>query len=121
MSTKKMKLVERITELIEDVINNSHEPLQVNFSHYLCDKLDYDYGYLATLFSQATGTSIEQYIIAHKIERVKQLIAADGLSITEIAEKMHYSSVAHLSNQFKKTTGLTPSAYKKLHAIKRTA
>ena len=86
----------------------------VNFSNYLSEKLNYDYNYLSNLFSEVKGITIEHYIIAHKIERAKELLVYDKLTLTEIAEKLHYSSVAHLSNQFKKVTGLTPSFFKNM-------
>jgi AraC-like DNA-binding protein len=91
----------------------------INFSSYLSEKLHYDYTYMANLFSEVQGTTIEQYIIAHKVERIKELIIYDELNITEISYKMNYSSVAHLSNQFKKVTGLTPSHFKQLKVKKR--
>jgi AraC-like DNA-binding protein len=92
---------------------------KVNFSDFLSEKLDYDYTYLANLFSEVQGTTIERFLISHKIERVKELIIYDELSLTEIAWKMHYSSAAHLSNQFKKITGLSPSHFKNLKNKRR--
>jgi AraC-like DNA-binding protein len=86
----------------------------VNFSEHLSAKLEYDYTYLANLFSEVESTTIEHFVIAHKIERVKELLIYDELTLTEIAFKLHYSSVSHLSNQFKKVTGLTPSFFKQL-------
>jgi AraC-like DNA-binding protein len=91
----------------------------MNFSDYLGEKLNHDYTYMANLFSEVQGTTIEQFIISHKIERIKELIIYGDLNITEIAWKMNYSSVAHLSNQFKKVTGLTPSHFKKLKVQRR--
>ena len=88
---------------------------------YISKKLDHNYTYLSNLFSEATGTTIEHYIILHKIERAKELIVYDELSLTEIAWKLNYSSVAHLSNQFKKITGLTPTFFKKLKSKKLTS
>jgi AraC-like DNA-binding protein len=88
--------------------------IKTNFSDFLSEKLNYDYTYLANLFSEVQGTTIEHFIISHKIERIKELIIYDELNITEIAYKMNYSSVAHLSNQFKKVTGLSPSHFKLL-------
>ena len=85
-----------------------------SISDYLGEKLNYDYTYLANLFSEVKGTTIEKFYLTHKIEKVKELIVYDELNLTEIADKLHYSSVAHLSNQFKKITGLTPSHFKKL-------
>ena len=92
----------------------AEEPPVLNFSVYLSEKLDYDYNYLSNLFSEVKGTTIEHYIISHKIERAKELIIYNELTLTEIAYKLHYSNVAHLSNQFKKVTGLTPSFFKQM-------
>jgi AraC-like DNA-binding protein len=94
--------------------------LEMNFSEYLSQKLNQDYTYLANLFSESQGITIEHFHIIHRIERVKELLVYDELTITEIAWKMHYSSVAHLSNQFKKMTGLTPSFFKKIKQKKRS-
>jgi AraC-like DNA-binding protein len=114
MDDKKAMLVEKIKNVIIEMIHYSDEPPLTKYSVYLSKKLDYDYTYLANLFSEVQGTTIEHFIIVHKIERVKELLVYDGLNLTEIADKLHYSSVGHLSNQFKKTTGLTPSHFKKL-------
>lgn len=113
-------LIERIKHVIIEMIHHSEEVIKINFSHYLSEKLKHDYTYLANLFSEVQGTTIEQYIIAHKIERIKELIIYGELNITEIAWKMNYSSVAHLSNQFKKVTGLTPSHFKQLKDKRRS-
>jgi AraC-like DNA-binding protein len=94
--------------------------LVLKFSDFLSQKLHYDYTYLANLFSEVTGTTIEKFLIAHKIERVKELLVYDELNLTEIAYQMHYSSVAHLSTQFKKVTGLTPSHFKQLRDKRRS-
>lgn len=94
-------------------------PLEKN-SAYIASKLKHNYNYLAGLFSEATGTTLEHYIIQHKIERVKELLIYDELNLSEIAHKLHYSSVSHLSHQFKKATGLTPSFFKKMKEKKRT-
>lgn len=114
MDDKKAMLMEKIKNVIIENIHYTEDELLVNFSVYLSEKLNYDYNYLSNLFSETMGTTIEHFIIVHKIERVKELLVYDELSLTEIAWKMHYSSVAHLSNQFKKITGLTPSHFKKL-------
>lgn len=114
LEDKKKVLVEKIKNVIVDMLHYSDEKLQISFSDYLCKKLHYDYTYLANLFSEEVGITIEKFIITHKIEKVKELIFLDELTITEIAWKLHYSSVAHLSNQFKKETGLTPTLFKKL-------
>ena len=105
-------LVEKIKNIIQELIHYSNEQLQINFSEHLSKTLEYDYTYLAYLFSEMETMPIQKYIIIQKIERVKQLTLDDELTLTEIAWKLHYSSVAHLSNQFKKVTGLTPSLYK---------
>ena len=113
-------LVERIKNIIVEMIHYTDEVPKVNFSEYLALKLDQNYSTLSNLFSEVKGTTIEQFIILHKIERVKELIIYDELNMSEIAAKLHYSSVAHLSTQFKKVTGLTPSFFKSLKHAKRT-
>jgi AraC-like DNA-binding protein len=120
MDDRRSVLIERIKNVIIDMVHHSEEEIRVNFSHYLSERLNHDYTYLANLFSEVQGTTIEQFIIAHKIERIKELIIYGELNITEIAWKMNYSSVAHLSNQFKKMTGLTPSHFKKLKDKRRS-
>jgi len=107
-------LIEKIKTVIIEMVHYSDEIIKVNFSDYLSEKLDHDYTYLANLFSEVQGTTIEQFIIVHKVERIKELINYGELNITEIAWKMNYSSVAHLSNQFKKVTGLSPSHFKQM-------
>lgn len=114
MDDKKSVLIQKIKNVIVELVHYSEEPLAVNFSDYLSQKLNHNYTYLANLFSEVQGTTIEQFIIAHKIERVKELLVYNELNLTEIAYLMHYSSVAHLSAQFKKVTGLTPSHFKQL-------
>ena len=114
MDDKKSLLVERVKALIVEMIHYADELPPIKKSIYISEKLNYDYTYLANLFSEVTGITLEQFIINHKIERVKELLLYDALSLTEIANKLNYSSVAHLSNQFKKITGLTPTYYKKL-------
>jgi AraC-like DNA-binding protein len=96
------------------MIHYSDEIPKVNYSDYISEKLGYDYTYLSNLFSEVKGTTIQHFIIDHKIEKAKELILYDELNLTKISYKLHYSSVAHLSNQFKKVTGHTPSFYKKL-------
>ncbi len=113
LDDKKSILIEKIKKVIIELVHYADEPAKVNFSDYLSEKLNYDYTYLANLFSEVEGVNIEHYMIMHKIERVKELLVYDELSLSEISYKMHYSSVAHLSNQFKKITGLTPSYFKK--------
>ena len=114
MEDKKSMLIEKIKNIIIEMIHYSEEPPLINFSDYLSEKLNYDYNYISTLFSEVKGTTIEHYIIAHKIERAKELLIYNELSLTDIAFKLHYSSVAHISNQFKKVTGLTPSFFKNM-------
>jgi AraC-like DNA-binding protein len=121
MDDKKAVLIEKIKNVIIEMVHYSDELPKINFSDYLSEKLNYDYTYLANLFSEVQGTTIEKFIISHKIERVKELIIYDEMNLTEIAWIMHYSSVAHLSNQFKKITGLTPSHFKKLKNKRRQA
>jgi len=116
---KKSILIEQIKKLIVEFVHYTDEPLRSNFSYYLSEHLDHDYTYLANLFSEVEGINIEHYIIIHKIERVKELLVYDELSLKEIAYKLQYSSVAHLSNQFKKITGLTPSHFKNLKELRR--
>ncbi|MBS2212184.1 helix-turn-helix transcriptional regulator [Carboxylicivirga mesophila] len=119
MSNKKSILVEKITNAIIELVHYTEEQIKVNLSDYLSEKLCYDYTYLANLFSEVKGITIEKFYLKHKIEKVKELIVYDELNLSEIAYKMHYSSVAHLSNQFKKMTGLTPSHFKKLKNKRR--
>ena len=119
MDDRRSVLIEKIKTVIIEMIHHTEEVIKINFSYYLSEKLKLDYTYLANLFSEVQGTTIEQFIIAHKIERVKELIIYGELNITEIAWKMNYSSVAHLSNQFKKVTGLSPSHFKKLKDKRR--
>ncbi|MBK8111447.1 MAG: helix-turn-helix transcriptional regulator [Saprospiraceae bacterium] len=111
---KRAVLIEKIKKVVVEMVHYSDEPPKSNFSDFLTEKLDYDYNYLAGLFSEVTGTTIEHFIISHKIEKAKELLLYDELNLTEISYKLNYSSVAHLSNQFKKVTGLTPTYFKKL-------
>lgn len=121
MENKKSRLIERIKGVVIEMVHYNDTPPTQNFSTYLSEKLNYDYHYLSNLFSEVKGTTIEQYVISHKIERVKELLVYDEFTLTEIADKLHYSSVAHLSNQFKKVTGLTPSYFKKTKDKRFTA
>jgi AraC-like DNA-binding protein len=114
LDDKKSILIERIRNVITEMIHYSDEVPKVNYSTFLADKLDHDYTYLSNVFSEVKGITIQQFIIFNKIERVKELLLYDELSLTQIADKLHYSSVAHLSNQFKKVTGLSPSFFKQL-------
>ncbi|MDD4993256.1 MAG: helix-turn-helix domain-containing protein [Paludibacter sp.] len=119
MDDKRAVLIGKIKNAIIEMVHYTDEPIKVNFSDYLSEKLNHDYTYLANLFSEVQGTTIEHFIINHKIERIKELIIYDELNITEIAWKMNYSSVAHLSNQFKKMTGLSPSHFKQMKSKQR--
>ena len=112
IDNKKAILIERIKNVIIEMVHYSDDPLKTNFSNYLSAKLHLDYTYLANVFSEVQGTTIENFIILNKIFRVKELIGHNQLNLTEISMKMHYSSVAHLSTQFKKVTGVTPSFFK---------
>lgn len=114
LDDKKNILVEKIKNVIVEMIHFSDELPKVNDSNYISEKLEYDYTYLSNTFSEVRGITIQQYVIMHKIERVKELLLYDELTLTEIAWKLNYSSVAHLSNQFKKVTGLTPTYFKEL-------
>lgn len=119
MDDKKAILIQNIKNLVVEFVHYEDDIPAVKKSEYISEKLHYDYTYLANIFSEATGTTIEHYIIMHKIERVKELLLYDELNLTEISYKLNYSSVAHLSAQFKKITGLTPSYYKSLKHKKR--
>lgn len=114
LDDKKSILIEKIKNIITEMIHYSDEIPKVNYSDYISQKLDYDYTYLSNIFSEVKGITIQQFIIINKIERVKELLLYDELNLSEISYKLHYSSVAHLSNQFKKITGLSPSFFKKL-------
>ncbi len=114
LEDKRSILIEKIKNVITEMIHYSDEIPKVNYSDYISEKLSYDYTYLANTFSEVKGITIQQFIIIHKIERIKELLLYDELTLSEIAYKLHYSSVAHLSNQFKKITGLTPTFYKQL-------
>jgi AraC-like DNA-binding protein len=119
MENKKAVLIEKIKAVIVEMVHYSEEKITMNFSDYLSQKLNHDYTYLANLFSEVQGITIAQFIILHKIERVKELIIYDEFNLTEISYQLNYSSVAHLSNQFKKVTGLTPSHFKQLKDKRR--
>lgn len=114
MNDNRAILIERIKKVVVEMVHYSNDRPKEKFSDYLSAKLNYNYTYLANLFSEVTGITIEHFIIAHRIERVKELLLYDELNLTQISYQLNYSSVAHLSNQFKKVTGLTPTFYKKL-------
>jgi AraC-like DNA-binding protein len=119
MDDQKAGLIEKIKKVVIEMVHYEDEMPKIKNSEYLSQKLHYDYTYLANLFSEVAGLTIEHYIIAHKIERVKELLMYDELNLTQISYKMNYSSVAHLSNQFKKVTGFTPTYYKQLKDKRR--
>jgi AraC-like DNA-binding protein len=114
LDDKRSILIEKIKNVIIEMIHYSEEIPKMNYSDYISEKLNYDYTYLSNIFSEVKGITIQQFIIINKIERVKELLLYDELNLTQISYKLHYSSVAHLSNQFKKITGLSPSFFKKL-------
>jgi AraC-like DNA-binding protein len=114
MDDKKAILIEKIKNVIIEMIHYSDEMPKVNYSDYISEKLNHDYTYLSNIFSEVKGMTIQQFIINHKIERAKELLLYDEFNLTEISYKLNYSSVAHLSNQFKKVTGLSPSFFKQL-------
>jgi len=120
MDDKKAMLIEKIKNVITEMIHHTEEQPKMNYSDFISEKLSYDYTYLSNLFSEVKGITIQQFIIVHKIERAKELLLYDELNLTEISYKLHYSSVAHLSNQFKKVTGLSPSHFKQLKDKRRT-
>jgi len=120
MDNPKSVLIEKIKKVIIERVYYAEEPLSINLSGYLAHQLNYNYTYLSNIFSETQGSSIEKFFIRQKIERVKKLITYDELTLTEIAYKMHYSSVAHLSSQFKKVTGDTPSHYKEQNVKTRS-
>ncbi len=118
MDDKRAILVERIKLVVIEMVHYADEIPKVNFSEHLSSKLKLDYTYMANLFSEVKGITIEQFIIAHRIERVKELMLYDELNLTEIAYKLNFSSVGHLSNQFKKVTGLSPSFFRKMRLLR---
>ena len=120
MDDKRAILIEKIKKVIIEMVHHSDGIVKTNFSDYLSEKMDYDYTYLANLFSEVQGTTIEQFIISHKVERIKELIIYGELNISEIAWKMNYCTVSHLSNQFKKVTGLSPYHFKQLKNKRRS-
>lgn len=120
MDDKRAILIERIKNVIIEMIHHADDLPQINYSHYISQKLNHDYTYLSNIFSAVKGITIQQYIIIHKIEVAKELLMYDELNLTEISYKLNYSSVAHLSNQFKKITGLTPSHFKQLKEKSRS-
>lgn len=120
MDDKRAMLIEKVINVITEMIHFSDESPKVNYSDYLSEKLQYDYTYLSNLFSELKGITIQQFIIIHKIEKVKELLFYDELNLSEISYKLHYSSVSHLSNQFKKVTGFSPSDFKRMKERRRS-
>lgn len=121
LENKQGAIIEKIRKVVVDYVYHTEEKIITNFSDYLSKKLNYNYTYLANLFSEIEVSTIEQYVIAMKIERIKELIMFEDMTLTEISYKLHYSSVAHLSAQFKKVTGLTPTHFKQLKKKRRIA
>jgi AraC-like DNA-binding protein/CheY-like chemotaxis protein len=119
MDDSRAILIEKIKNIVIESVHHSTASVKINFSHYLSDKLNHDYPYLASLFSEVQGTTIEQFLISHKIEKAKELLTYGELTITQIAFRLKYSSVAHLSSQFKKVVGISPSQFLKLKNIRR--
>jgi len=119
MDDKRAVMIERIINVIIDMVQHTTGIIKVNFSDYLSEKLNHDYTYLSNMFSEVKGITIQQFIIIHKVEKIKELLIYDELNLTEISYKLNYSSVAHLSNQFKKITGLTPTHFKQLKDKRR--
>ncbi|MBC8110418.1 MAG: helix-turn-helix transcriptional regulator [Verrucomicrobia bacterium] len=119
LDDKKSILIEKIKNVVVEMVHYADELPKTNYSDYISEKLGYDYTYLSNMFSEVKGITLQQFIIVHKIEKVKELLLYDEFNLTEIARKLHYSSVAHLSNQFKRITGLSPSFYKQLQQKRR--
>lgn len=119
MDDKKSRLIEQIKNMIVEQVHYSNDPLKINLSNHISDKIHLNYHYLSNLFTNVEGTTIEHYFLAQKTERIKELLVYDELSLSEIAFKLNYSSVSHLSKQFKKVAGLTPTHFKQLKVRKR--
>jgi YesN/AraC family two-component response regulator len=120
LEDKKSILIDKIKNVIIEMIHYSDDLPEVNYSTYISEKLNYDYTYLSNIFTEVKGITIQQFIIIHKIEKVKELLLYDELNLTEISYRLHYSSVGHLSNQFKKVTGISPSFFKKLRKQRKS-
>jgi len=121
MDNTRAILIEKIIYVIINMVHNTEELIKVNFSDYLSEKLNHDYNYMSKIFSEVKGITIQQFIIIHKIEKIKELLVYGELNLTEISYRLNYSSVSHLSNQFRKVTGLTPSDFKHLKGTRRTS
>ncbi|REG92892.1 helix-turn-helix domain-containing protein [Algoriphagus antarcticus] len=120
IENKKDILIERIKNVIVEMIHYSDELPKTNYSDFLSEKLNYDYTYLSNIFSEEKGITIQQFIILNKIEKVKELLLYGEMNLTEISYRLHYSSISHLSNQFKKVTGMSPSLYEKMSAKRKS-
>ena len=120
MDSTRAILIEKIKNIIIQMVHHNNEMITVNFSDYLCEKLNHDYNYMSKIFSEVKGITIQQFIIIHKVEKIKELLLYDELNLTEISYKLNYSSVAHLSNQFRKITGLSPTQFKHLKDKRRS-
>lgn len=119
INDKKSRWIEQIKNVVVELVHHQEAQIKTNLSTYISEKINYDYSYLSNLFSEVQGVTIEQYYIAQKIEKVKELLVYDELSLGEIADELHYSSVSHLSKQFKKVTGLTPTHFRQVKEKKR--
>lgn len=119
LDDKKSILIDKIKNEVIKMIHQSESPPTINYSEHISEQLGYDYTYLSNVFSEVQGITIQQYIIFNKIEKVKELLLYDELNLTEISYRLDYSSVAHLSNQFKKVTGLTPSFFKRMKEMRK--
>lgn len=119
LNDQKTKTIEKVKNRIIDLVQNKNSSLDVTLSDYLTQEIHQDYSALSSLFSEVEGITIEKYYIQQKIEKVKELLVYDELSLSEIAYQLNYSSVAYLSNQFKKVTGLTPSHFKNMRSVNR--
>ncbi len=120
LDDKRSILIERIKSVVIEMIHYDEELPKINLSDFISQKIGYDYTYLSNIFSEVKGVTLQQYIIMHRIEKVKELLLYDELTLTEISYRLQYSSVAHLSNQFKKVTGTTPTFYKQLKQKRRS-
>jgi len=121
MDDTKAILIERIINVIIQMVHHTEEMIKINFSEFLSEKLSHDYNYMSKIFSEVKGITIQQFIIVHKIEKIKELLLYGELNLTEISYRLNYSSVSHLSNQFRKVTGLSPSDFKHLKSKKRSS
>jgi AraC-like DNA-binding protein len=121
MDDTKAILIERIINVIIQMVHHTEEMIKINFSEFLSEKLNHDYNYMSKIFSEVKGITIQQFIIVHKVEKIKELLLYGEINLTEISYKLNYSSVSHLSNQFRKVTGLSPSDFKHLKGKKRSS